>query len=146
LFRFVLYIKEEFLEYSESPALYLDNTTAVVGVDPGVSTGFAACTPQGDLIYGSVFVGLRELAGALRTLHPGTVVMEDFLGSRGWVMYKRPLAVIGAVMLVCEEEEIRLVLQSPAILQSKRLQGRVRGISSPHIRSAYIHVLHFLHL
>lgn len=115
-----------------------------LGIDPGVTTGVVLCKGE-DLTSGWEVKDLSGVASAIRSWHPDAVVMEDFLGSKRWVEYKRPIEVIGVVKLVCEEEGIPLVLQSPAILQSRRLQEMAKVSPSPHVRSAYIHVLHFLH-
>lgn len=116
----------------------------VVGVDPGKSTGL--CAVQGGVIVAAcVAQSYAEVQQFLSTwCHEGaTVVVEDFvLGARP-ASAKDPIKMIGVVEFICEREGLHLVMSSPSILQ--RMLPRVRGAHpSPHVRSAYAHVLHYV--
>lgn len=110
----------------------------LVGVDPGGTTGLVRLTSQG------CQTGEVRGLGDLRRWVSGAavVVMEDFLGSGGrGVNYRDPLIVIGAVSLICLEEGVPLVLQSPSSPTRRDKELAARLVRGRHARSAMAHLI-----
>lgn len=112
--------------------------TDAVGIDPGGTTGLARVSASGCRC-----AEVRGL-GDLRTWiqGAGVVVMEDFLGAGGRAVdYRDPLLVIGAVLLICQEEGIPVVLQPPGRPTRRDHDLAARAARGRHARSAMAHLI-----
>ena len=117
-------------------------TDRVVGVDPGLTTGLCCIGSEG-LADSAEALRFGEIVDFIRVHDPMVVVMEDYIIGRRPARPKEPLGVIGVVKYICEEDERRLVIQSPGILS--RMMPKMTGIHrSKHIRSACAHVMYYL--
>lgn len=109
-----------------------------VGIDPGGTTGIARIS-RSDCCSAEVR-GLGDLRAWIRGA--GVVVMEDFLGSGGRAVdYRDPLMVIGAVLLICQEEGIPVVLQPPGRPTKRDRDLAARLVRGRHARSAMAHLI-----
>lgn len=114
----------------------------VVGIDPGKHIGMCLYQ-EGEYRAGLEAHGMRELSQTLRGWAPDLVVAEDFRGGYAHTNHRDPLMALGAVALICEDDGLDLVLQSPAILRT-RLPLAEGLHPSRHVRCAAAHVIHFL--
>lgn len=115
---------------------------SIIGVDPGVTTGLCHFIEK-RMLSGAEVKDARSIVAYIKKHHPDVVVVEDFIVSRLPANVKDPLKVIGIVEYVCNEMGIKVVIQSPGILN--RMMKRTSGMhSSVHVRSACAHVLYYL--
>jgi len=115
---------------------------SIVGIDPGLTTGL--CFFQdGKLADTGEAMSGQEIAEFIDQHDPQVVVMENYIVGKRPSRPKEPLKVIGVVEYLCQEQGIRLVIQSPSILS--QMMQRADGMhQSKHVRAACAHVLYYL--
>ena len=114
----------------------------IMGIDPGLTTGLCLYSGTGQFIDGREAKSAMEVANYILEHMPDLIVMEDYIVSPRPSRPKEPLKIIGVVEFLCEENVIKLKMQSPSVLS--RMIKRISTVPSPHIRSACAHVLYYL--
>jgi len=120
----------------------MTNLIKIIGIDPGVTTGVAIY--QNGSLRGGEITSYREIADLLESERPEIVVIEDFYIRRGKPsIYHPSIRMIGVVEYLCQELEIKFIIQSPSILTAMRWI-LPRGTGSPHVKAAMCHLLYHL--
>jgi len=137
----------------------MKSTCKITGIDPGKHVGIATITiDDGKLatairtheIDGESLLALEE---AIELDQPDVVVLESFallpakarsLSWNGFI----PVEVMGAVKLVCQRNDIKLVIQTPSQIAPWRKSAIAQKLEKSswkgtHIRDAVAHTLYY---
>jgi hypothetical protein len=123
---------------------------SLIGLDPGVTTGYAISTDNGKLVdYGQL--GKLELFEFLSDVKPHTFVVEDFKirpnHNFNWNGME-VIRVIGAIEYRAHELKAKLVFQQPSV---KPVAYKWAGLPPPsshknsHQTDAWAHLVFFNH-
>jgi hypothetical protein len=118
--------------------------------DPGETTGFSKLLIDPDeqtitMVEGYEFkrwAGLEnifpKIEPAKDLLNPPTVICEQ-LSAQHPSFRQIGIEVMGAIQLLCDIYTVKLVLQSPAVMDAARRLHPMREIKSQHVRDAVHH-------
>ena len=114
----------------------------IMGVDPGVTTGIAIYID--DDYHGWEMRSYQDAVELINIYQPEVIVIENFLVRHGKPsIYHPSIRMIGVMEYICQERDIKYVIQSPSILKAI-LPIVPDTIKSPHIRSATAHIIYYL--
>ena len=117
-------------------------------MDPGKTTGLAL-VHSNRVIESCEVSDYESLLSFIERVKPQIMVVESFVISyrrRGRDIYEA-VKIIGALEFISKtrKQEIKLIMQSPAVLQSKSVLSSLPIGMGRHARSAAIHALAYAH-
>ena len=123
----------------------------VLAIDPGLTTGVALVTPEGELEESKLLYSPKEVVEYIddfwESPTPVRVVVEDFVGAGPRTTEAIfVLKLIGGVEATCVLNGLPLVVQAPQVripLHSDAERRAPKG-TSKHVIDAYAHALAYL--